>query len=65
MGLVHKELAAHAETAVAWRMGLAHTELVDLAEVAVASFEVEPSVSVEDLKIVGAVAAVAIAAAER
>jgi hypothetical protein len=37
---------------------------VDLAEVAVASFEVEPSVSVEDLKIVGVVAAVAIAAAE-
>ena len=45
-------------------MELARTELVDLAEVAVASFEVEPSVSVEDLKTVGAVAAVAIAAAE-
>jgi hypothetical protein len=39
-------------------MGFARTELVNLAETAVASFEVEPSVSVEDLKIVGVVAAV-------
>lgn len=44
-------------------MDLARTELVDLTEVAVASFEVEPSVSVEDLRIVGVVAAVAVAIA--
>jgi hypothetical protein len=65
--LAHKKPAALVEPAVALKMGLARTELVDLAEVAVASFEVEPSVSVEDLKTVGvaaAVVAVAIAAAE-
>jgi hypothetical protein len=45
-------------------VGLARTELGDLAEVVVASFEAEPSVSVEDLNIVEVVAAVAIAAAE-